>query len=145
MWCHRCKNFKFERPLPVGIIQKFVVYYISYFLFLFGVRLLHATSDDQMCNKWCVLLATKVCFSNFFVYQAPEGLNEYPKSITQTSLQPGLSFRAGRFSLEESRGTKSESVFRTLCYHNQMHGECMQEKIEFSCTLQRPRLISTKI
>ena len=33
---------------------------------------------------------------------------------------PGLSLRGGKFSLEESRGTKSESLFHTFCYHSQM-------------------------
>ena len=52
-----------------------------------------------------------------------------PQKICGASIQvqfvsnpsPGLSFRGGRFSLEESRGTKSESLFHTLCYYNQMY------------------------
>ena len=60
--------------------------------------------------------------------------------IFQSSLQPGLSFRGGRFSLEESRGTKSDSLLHTTCYHNQMY-KVYAKKSEFSCMLQIPRLI----
>ena len=41
--------------------------------------------------------------------------------VVTPSPLPGLSFWGGRFSPEESRGTKSESLFHTLCYHNQMY------------------------
>ena len=40
---------------------------------------------------------------------------------TDSSPWPGLSFKGGKFSLEESRGTKSESLFDTSCYHNEMY------------------------
>ena len=35
-----------------------------------------------------------------------------------------LCFSDGKIVLEESRGTKPESLFHTLCYHNQMDIKC---------------------
>ena len=61
-------------------------------------------------------------------------------SFSQARSQACL--RGGKIVLEESRGIKSESLFHTLCYHNQM---CLQEKIELSSISQRPRLGSTNI
>ena len=37
------------------------------------------------------------------------------------SPKPGLSLKGGKFGLDESRGTKSESLFHASCYHNQMY------------------------
>ena len=42
----------------------------------------------------------------------------------QVKPQPGLFFRGGKVVLEQSRGTKSKSLFHSLCYHNQMDNAC---------------------
>ena len=57
-------------------------------------------------------------------------------ACTLSSLWPGLCFRVGKILLEELSGTKSKSIFHTLCRHNQMDDVCVQENIEFSSKSQ---------